>query len=215
MIDIYTLMSLKSHYEKKCQEPSDINEHLPTLRAYASECEHVTEMGVRSVVSSYALVVPSVTKRLVQVDIQPMSQQLNYFQHLCAECGISCEFKCCDSVLVGKEPTDLLFIDTWHVYAHLKRELAAWHQYVRKYIIMHDTYVDGVFGESIRLNWNTATQAAETGYPEDEIRMGLNQAIQEFVIQQPEWEIHRVFVNNNGLTILKKKTDIGPSVVTN
>ena len=26
--------------------PSDINEHIPTLVKYASECDHITEMGV-------------------------------------------------------------------------------------------------------------------------------------------------------------------------
>ena len=36
--------------------PSDINEHLPTLYKYAQECESVIELGVRGVISSYALV---------------------------------------------------------------------------------------------------------------------------------------------------------------
>jgi len=36
------------------QEPCDINEHLPTLRSYASKCEVVAEMGVRNVVATYA-----------------------------------------------------------------------------------------------------------------------------------------------------------------
>ena len=35
---------------------------------------------------------------------------------------------------------DITFIDTWHVYGHLKRELAYWHDHVKKYIIMHKTY---------------------------------------------------------------------------
>ena len=39
-------------------------------------------------------------------------------------------------------PVDLLFIDTFHVYGQLKRELARFEGQVRRYIAMHDTEVD-------------------------------------------------------------------------
>ena len=48
-------MKLEHHYKALCETPSDMNEHLPTLMHYASECKHVTEMGVRAVVSTYGL----------------------------------------------------------------------------------------------------------------------------------------------------------------
>ena len=35
--------------------PSDISEHLPTLANYAKKVNHITELGVRSVVSTWAL----------------------------------------------------------------------------------------------------------------------------------------------------------------
>ena len=34
-------MQLQQIYEEKCLIPSDINEHLPTLKKYAEECEHI------------------------------------------------------------------------------------------------------------------------------------------------------------------------------
>lgn len=43
-------------YSTLCQVKSDINEHLPTLYKYAKECESILELGVRGVVSSWALV---------------------------------------------------------------------------------------------------------------------------------------------------------------
>ena len=43
-------------YNILCKNSSDINEHLPTLYKYASECESIVELGVRGVISSYALV---------------------------------------------------------------------------------------------------------------------------------------------------------------
>ena len=45
---------LETYYEERCKKPSDINEHLPTLKKYSEECEHITEMGVRWVVSTFA-----------------------------------------------------------------------------------------------------------------------------------------------------------------
>ena len=46
---------LKIKYNYFCNYPCDINEHLPTLYNYARECESVIELGVRRVISSYAL----------------------------------------------------------------------------------------------------------------------------------------------------------------
>ena len=98
----------------------------------------------------------------------------------------------------------MLFIDTWHVYGHLKRELALWHPYVKKYIAMHDTQVDGVYGETIRNGSDAVKQSQETGIPVEEIRRGLRPAIEEFMAGHPEWKLKAYYVNNNGLTILER-----------
>ena len=47
--------TIASSYAALCARPSDINEHLPTLRAYAERVDSVVEMGVRGVVSTWAL----------------------------------------------------------------------------------------------------------------------------------------------------------------
>ena len=61
-------MSLLELYDQKCSEKSDINENLPTLKRYAEECDHVTEMGVRTIVSTYALLMGK-PKKMVSYDI--------------------------------------------------------------------------------------------------------------------------------------------------
>ena len=33
-------------FNELCERKSDINEHLPTLHKYASECESIIELGV-------------------------------------------------------------------------------------------------------------------------------------------------------------------------
>jgi len=45
---------IELEYLKAKNTPSDINEHLEVLYNYASKCESVTELGVRSVVATWA-----------------------------------------------------------------------------------------------------------------------------------------------------------------
>ena len=44
------------HYNTLCNIPSDINEHLPTLKKYAEDCQSITEMGVRYGCSTWAFI---------------------------------------------------------------------------------------------------------------------------------------------------------------
>jgi hypothetical protein len=198
---------ISATYTRLCRESSDINEHLPTLAKYASECTHVTECGVRAVVSSYAFAHALKSKpsaKLVQVD--PVSHpNVISFGNQCKQEGLNVVFHNKSDLECPIETTDLLFIDTWHVYGHLKRELDRWHSHVRKYIILHDTTVDEWYGETIRNGWDAVRQSRETGIPIDEIRKGLWPAVSEFLTHRPEWTLRERFVNNNGLTILEKR----------
>ena len=98
----------------------------------------------------------------------------------------------------------LLELSTWHVYAHLIRELEAHCNGVKKWIIMHDTTVDAEKGETLRAGWNPEEQAAQTGYPVSEITMGLWPAIEKFLGDHPEWVLEKRYTNCNGLTILRR-----------
>lgn len=198
---------IQQKYKTLCEEPSDINEHLPTLYKYALECKHVTEMGVRSAVSSYAFASALEDRegaKLVQVDLQNHENIVRFSKECADTKNINQVFYQQSSLTCPIEQTDLLFIDTWHIYGHLKRELERWHAHVGKYIIMHDTTVDEWLGETVRCGWNSAEQSRQTDIPENEIRMGLWPAIGEFLEKHPEWKLHERFTNNNGLTILKR-----------
>jgi cephalosporin hydroxylase len=109
-----------------------------------------------------------------------------------------------DLDLVLPASVDMVFIDTWHVYGHLKRELAKFSKVTKKYIAMHDTTVDDVYGETIRMGFNAKQQSQDSGYPIEEINCGLWKAIEEFLATNPEWRLKERFTNNNGLTILER-----------
>ena len=69
---------------------------------------------------------------------------------------------------------------------------------------MHDTTVDEYYGETIRCNMNAKQQSLESGFPENEITIGLWPAVTEFLENNSNWKIKERFTNNNGLTILEK-----------
>ena len=197
---------MKEYYLNRCNVPSDINEHLPVLMKYSMECESVFETGVRGIVSSYAFAYglqqnKSSVKKLilndtVERDVSEIAEISDSIQLQTIWCNnLDIEFN---------ENIDLTFIDTWHVYGQLKRELNKFKNVTKKYIILHDTDTDSVYGESIRMKYDILSQSEKTGIPFEEICRGLGPAISEFLIHNPEWVIHEQFTNNNGLTVLKK-----------
>jgi hypothetical protein len=201
------LSNIDIKYISVCNNLSDINEHIPTLYKYALECSHITECGVRSVVSSYAFAKALIgvkNNKLIQVDLEN-HQNIIEFQAQCKQEGINTVFYEASDLDCPIENTELLFIDTWHIYGHLKRELARWCEHVSKYIILHDTTVDGEFGETIRMGFDAYKQSIASGIPVDEINKGLWPAVEEFLEKHPEWCIKERFTNNNGLTILQRK----------
>lgn len=201
-------MSLYENFLYASRTPSDINEHVVTLSEYASKSESVAEFGVRGGVSTFGLLyglsinnLPTKTYIGVDINYCEISQMM---RNISCKSDIDYTFIQHDSATVDMPEVDLLFIDSWHVYGHLKRELANNHKKVKKWIVMHDTTIDGELGESIRCNWNTQEQSKTSGYPEEEIRKGLWPAVTEFLEQNREWELVERFTNNNGLTILKR-----------
>jgi len=199
---------IENKYNILCNEISDINEHLPTLFKYASECESIIELGVRGCVSSWAFVFGLLNnnkknKKILLNDIEKcnIDELLHYTKEL--DINVDYEWKN-DLDLIIDENVDLVFIDTWHIYGQLIRELNKFSKVTNKYIIMHDTEVDKIYGETIRSGWNAYKQSQETGYQVEEIICGLQKAIDEFLKKNGDWILLEKFENNNGLTILKK-----------
>ena len=202
---------LEETYKILCEEVSDINEHLPTLYNYAKECNHITECGVRTVVSSYAFASAHINNpdsKLILVDPEKHPENIDNFLNECSNANVNAIFYEHSDLTCPIEDTDLLFIDTWHIYGQLKRELALWNAHVRKYIIMHDTTVDEWLGESVRCGYPILLQSQHFGFPVEEIVKGLWPAIDEFLKEHPEWKIKERFTNNNGLTILERQESV-------
>ena len=178
--------------------PSDINEHIPTLIEYASECETITEMGVRAITSTWAFL-GAAPKKLISYDMEDPSHygaNINLVYDVAKQYGLNFTFTKADVLKINIEETDLLFLDTWHAYDQLKAELEKHSSKARKYIIMHDT-TSYEYRDEPLTSENTFEGEKSSG-------KGLWPAITEFLQSNPEWEIHKRYTNNNGLTILKR-----------
>ena len=199
---------IENKYNNLSNTSGDINEHLPTLFNYAKECESIIELGVRGCVSSWAFVhgllnnnKPNKQILLNDMNSCDITELLDNTKNL----DILVNYQWINDLeLQIDENVDLTFIDTWHVYAQLKRELDKYSKITNKYIIMHDTTTDEIVGETIRNGWNAYQQSIDTGFPIDEINCGLQKAIDEFLENNENWKLKERFTNNNGLTILER-----------
>ncbi len=173
-------LNLEERYTLATQTVTDIHEHVPVLRALASQVEHVTEFGVRHGVSTTALLAaqPAVLRsydiedRAVAASLAPLAGRTDF------------RFAVGDTKAIDIEETDLLFIDTLHTYDQLKAELARHEAKARRWIVLHDT-----------------TTFATTG--EDSDTRGLWPAVEEF-LAAGTFAIKERRTNNNGLTILER-----------
>jgi hypothetical protein len=211
---------LEAKYITLCNTSSDINEHLPTLKAYAQECSSVFETGVRGVISSYALLYGLVENKNITDKVIFLNDihdcNIVEFKKLAEANYVSVKYQWINNLeleFLPNETFDLTFIDTWHVYGQLKRELEKFSKITNKYIIMHDTEIDGIEGETKRLygmyndlyvNNNLDGLVNRTKIPKHEILKGIIPAIDEFLSVNKNWILDKQYKNNNGLTILKR-----------
>ena len=172
---------IKDEYKRVCDTPGDINENLHWLMELSKECKHVTEMGVRAIVSTWAFLegLKGRDTKLVSIDItnpRAYGGNLALVEQLAKEEGVDFTFREEDTRLIDIEETDLLFIDTEHTYVVLQNELNRHSDKARKYIAFHDT----VSCES-----------------------ALMPAINE-LLDRGVWKIKADHKNNNGLMILER-----------
>jgi len=165
----------------------DISEHLRTLRSYAAECDHITEMGVRWVCSTWGLLAGK-PYQMVSYDINPIDpSMLEEIRRLANQQGSQWLFLKQDVLDTEIQETDLLFIDTLHTYHQLSQELELHGHKAKKYIIFHDTVT---FGHHDEIQTNTE-------------KKGLMPAIKEFLDKNSRFVIWNHYQNNNGLLVLK------------
>lgn len=174
-------MDFEKEYQDACAKETDIHEHLPVLSELTSQCTHVTELGVGWAQSTRAFLRHDVELHSYEFMPQPGIRE---FFEAARNAGRNVTLHVEDTRKVEIAETDLLFVDSLHIYEQVQKELELHAGKARKYIGFHDTtsFADhGEFGGK-----------------------GIWPAIQEFIDTHPEWQLVERRTNNNGLTILKR-----------
>jgi hypothetical protein len=173
-----------SKYEAISAESSDMIEHMPTLKNYASLCRSVVEFGVYDCTSTWGLLA-GLPAKMRSYDIVRRAE-VDEVEKLSSAAGIDFQFILGNTLQVVIEDADLLFIDSMHTYDHLRQELKLHAEKAKKFIILHDTTI---FGDMDQHGFNGP---------------GLWPAIQEFLADNRAWSVRERFTNCNGLTVLKR-----------
>lgn len=175
-IQVSNIMAeLENEYLWARENPSDINVHVPMLRALASICNHVTEMGVRTGVSTRALLVENCVVRSYDIELDPSVEALF---NKARSIGKDVQYIQGNTLALDIEETDLLFIDTEHTYQQLSQELKLHSHKVRRFLAFHDT--DKPFGGE------------------------LLPAIMEFLANSPNWRVRSHNIHCHGFTVLER-----------
>jgi len=163
--------------------PSDIRGHLNYLYRLASTVEHITEFGTRSGQSTAAFLYAK-PQRLRCYDLD-RAGTIATFEAAAREGGVDFMFQQADVLKIDIEPSDLLFIDTWHTGEQVAEELRLHGGRARRYLVFHDTETYGHRGET-------------------EADSGMWPPIAAFVRQNPQWRLLHHFQHDNGLTVLMR-----------
>lgn len=181
-------------YGIACKTPSDINEHLPILYRYSSECQHITEFGLgRTSNAIRAFLAAKPEFGVVSYDIDSMPEVVKDVQKYADSLKVDWTF------ILGSttdedthiDETDFLFIDAKHSYYSVNRELQGHQHKVKKYIGFHDVVSYASRNEDPK----------QTG---PDFIEGIVPAIFQFLVKYPSWKVDYYSPYNNGLLILKR-----------
>lgn len=156
--------------------------YMEYLENLARQCKFIVEFGVNtgSSTTAFACGLPA-DGMLFSYDISPDC-------HRDREEGPVCMFTVADTSKLQAIPVcDLLFIDTFHSYEHIKQELKHGNS-SQRFICIHDTAIHETLGE-------------------DGSRPGIWQAVVEFMEENLHWVIRDRMFGKWGLTTLERTTN--------
>jgi glycosyltransferase involved in cell wall biosynthesis len=180
--------TLKQLYEQVANTPSDISEHVPKLVELAAQCDMVVEFGLRTGVSTTAMLYGQ-PKKLYSYDLHQSGQGAVLKER---QGNTDFQFIQADVSAIDIPECDMLFEDSKHTADHIDKILTRHAGKVRRWIAFHDTQIFGERGED--------------GGP------GILPAIRKFLHNNPEWTVIYHSQSNNGFTVLGRLPEDKPQL---
>lgn len=177
-------MNIEQLFGERANAEHDMAGHMGTLRALASECQHVTEFGVREGNSTIALLAgrPST---LVSYDVDRLPD-VDLIALVAGDTDFTFHLE--SSLTAVIDPTDLLMIDTIHTAKQVYHELMRHAKNVRRYLVFHDTASCG---------------EVDSFWPDNPA--GLSYGIGRYLHETTgQWQLKAHYEHCNGLTIYER-----------
>ena len=168
--------------------PTDMQAHMPRILFYAAQAPRIVEFGVWDCTSTWGLLAGK-PKWMRSYDIVRLVQ-VDDVEHITKDSGIDFQFVQKSTLEIEIDECDLLFIDSYHSYDQLKKELELHSKKVKKWIMFHDTTT---FGDH--------DQSPAGGHGAGR---GLWPAIEEFLGDRSVWKGVVRHIDCNGLTIIER-----------
>jgi hypothetical protein len=199
--------SLIATYQFFVDTPSSTNEHLPTIKSYASQCTSVLEItnAGHSTLYGFLLGLSSNTDPAAKVffGIYPKIEDIDQLTNasvVAAQNAIKFDYVQTDEFSVDISTfanSDITLIDTVNTYAHTFADLNKFSGLTSKYIMVLSTSGDWEFTDEVVPDYSIFSEVSQDKH-------GVWPAVMDFVQSNPNWQIERRDINNNGLVVLKK-----------
>lgn len=161
--------------------PSNMQREIMMINKYAKLCDHITEFGF-GLGRSAASIMVTRPKTFISYDIRDYGPR-KLFEEIALKENVNFKFILGDTSKVEIEPTEMIFIDSWHTFEHKELEFKLHCKNVSKYILLHDTRTCGNKGE-------------------DGSTPGFIQAIRNFLEREKNWYVKEIQYDGNGITVL-------------
>lgn len=133
------LLTLTEEYDKRIENYIyDVTDHMDKLKTYASQCSHVTELGIGNVGSTFAFAM-GLPANIVSYDSTPTEMKeidRTELTQLCLANGVNFTFNEVDPLDATIDNTDLLFIHDAVDASRLSQELSLHGNKASKFIIV-------------------------------------------------------------------------------
>lgn len=158
------------------------------LIEFATKCETITEFGIfqGKTIAAFLTTTP---KRIIAYDIDLSFYDPVVFDRVKGETVLNV-IRANSLGFESATPTDMVFLDTRHVYEHVKKELQLHTNCVSKFIAIHDTEYPPPEKRQIHY----------TAYLDKLVK----DAVFEFVKLNPQWKIKYQTTEKSGLIVLGK-----------
>uniref|UniRef100_A0A6C0AFQ8 Uncharacterized protein n=1 Tax=viral metagenome TaxID=1070528 RepID=A0A6C0AFQ8_9ZZZZ len=198
------------YYKNSVLTKSHINQHLNVVKYYSEKCSSVLELGL----TVYTIGITASVILGMEQNNYPnnlftgifeisLGQELQYLKNITNINMNILKEREINIKVEDLQNHDMLIINSWFTYKHVKYNLENFGKIINNYIIICATTIHEHEDHPLYISGEYTPVRDFSEYPYDN-KKGLGEAIKEFLEDHTEWVLYERHYNNYGMTILKK-----------